>query len=180
MTLRDSPERRSRGTAWPAIASLGLTLVGCAAVRPGTDRGAEGVLAHSGAPPPIAGYDWFLDTGGDEAKLAFGQADSDDLALALVCTAGAGRLTLTRIAPIGTTDILLESGGDTERFDAVSEASPPGDGVFLTAQADPDTPLFQRFRQLGWMAVWQDGQRQTLVPQAGSIGNVERFFGLCG
>ena len=155
-----------------------VTVAGCASVGPDTPVAPDAMVA--GAPQPVAGYDWFFETEDGEAKLAFGMADSDDLALALACAPGAGRMTLTRIAPAGATDIHLESGGDTERFDAVSEASPQGNGVFLTAQADPDAPLFQRFRRLGWMAVWQDGQRETLVPQPGSVANVERFFGVCG
>lgn len=155
-------------------------LAACASVEPNPGIGAGIFGIEATAPQPIAGYDWFLDTDGGEAKLAFGMADSDDLALALACTPGAHQLVLTRIAPAGATDIHLESGGDTERFDATVETSPQGDGVFLTAQADPEGPVFQRFRRLAWLAVWQDGRRETLVPQPGSVANVERFFGLCG
>jgi hypothetical protein len=54
------------------------------------------------------------------------------------------------------------------------------DGVLLTAEAAAGAPVFQRFRRLGWMALWQDGEREAYAPHPESEPNIERFFAFCG
>lgn len=135
----------------------------------------------SGAPVPVAGYDWFLHEDGDAARLAYGLEESDDLRLGMDCRRGSGRLDLSATAPAGTrAEIYLESGGDTERFAAKSEPSELNDGIFLTAEARTNHPVFLRFRRLGWLALWRGDERQTYAPHPGSADRVERFFAFCG
>jgi hypothetical protein len=74
----------------------------------------------------------------------------------------------------------IESGGETERFPAEAEPSQVNDGVFLSAEAPADAPVFLRFRRLGWLAMWQDGTRQAYAPHPASAPNIERFFAFCG
>lgn len=137
-------------------------------------------VPSSGAPQPVEGYDWFLSEDGSNAKLAYGTADSDDMKLGLECARGTGKLDLTASADKGTSpEIHIESGGDTERYAAAAEPAEVHDGLILTAQAEGDAPVFQRFRRIGWLAVWQGGARQTYVPQPGSRDRIERFFAFC-
>jgi hypothetical protein len=152
-----------------------LALAGCAGAPPVRD----GTLS-SGSPAPVAGYDWLLSDDGTEARLAYGQAASDDVQLALSCVPASGRLTLSRSAPDGITEIHLESGGETERFAAASEPSGIHDGAFLTASATTGAPVFQRFRSVGWMAVLEGDHRTPLVAQPASAPDIARFFVLCG
>ncbi len=141
---------------------------------------ASGIVS-SGAPQPIEGYDWFLSEDGSNAKLAYGMADSDDLKLGLECARGSGKLDLTASADKGASpEIQIESGGDTERYAAAAEPAEVHDGLILTAGAEANAPVFQRFRRIGWLAVWQGGARQTYVPQPGSRDRIERFFAFCG
>lgn len=160
--------------------ALGGAAFGVAACN-GAATGSAGSLATvPGAPAPVDGYDWFLHADGDEARLAYGLEASDDLRLGMDCRRGAGRLELSAVGDEGQRDIHVESGGETERFPATAEPSEVNDGVFLSARAPADAPVFQRFRRVGWLAVWQGDQRQAYAPQPGSAGNIERFFAFCG
>lgn len=134
-----------------------------------------------GAPAPVENFDWFLHADDARASLAYGLAESDYVGIALSCDRGSGRLELMRDIPAGARpEIIVESGGETERFPAASEPSLLTGGQIVTAETDADLPVFERFRRLGWLAVWQDGRRATYVPHPASAGNVERFFAACG
>lgn len=162
-----------------AAASLvigGLMLTGCASVQPA----AAPVTATASAPSPITGYDWFYHADANQASLAYGLKDSDDLRLGLACDHGQGKLELSATAPTGTRELRLESGGDLETFPAHGEPSELHDGDFLTAEGKTDAPIFQQFRRVGWIAQWHGEQRETYVAQAASSPDIERFFAFCG
>lgn len=158
----------------PVVALAGLTAA-CASVEPA----ASPAPITASAPAPTPGYDWFLSEDQGAARLAYGVEASDDLKLGLDCEAGSGKVGLVALGKTGSTEIHLESGGDTERFRAEGEPSQLHNGDLLTATTDLDTPVLQRFRRLGWIAQWVDGERAAYVPQPGSEVNVERFFAFC-
>jgi hypothetical protein len=160
-----------------ALAAAALTVSACATATPDAPAG----TVSSGSPAPVEGYDWFFNTDEDAARLAYGLADSDDLRLGLDCTRASGRLSLSGVADApAKPEFLLEAGGETERFPARSEPSELHDGVFLSADAAADAPVFQRFRRVGWLAIWADGVRETYAPHPSSVPNIERFFAFCG
>jgi hypothetical protein len=163
------------------IALIALTIITVGAAACATSPAVAPVVASSGAPAPVEDYDWFLHQDGDDARLAYGLEESDELRLGLDCQRGSGRLELSATATGAAPALIhLESGGDTERFPAISEPSQLHDGVFLTAQAQTDEPVFLRFRRLGWLAMWQGDDRQAFAPHPGSAERVERFFAFCG
>src|SRR5690606_18495801 len=132
------------------------------------------------APAPVEGYDWILHRDGDDARLSYGVAESDDVRLALDCARGAGRLALTVLAgPDAGPEIVLESGGAMESFAANSEEDLLHDGLILTAEADYDRPIFQRFRRTGWLAAWRGGAREVYASHPGSGERVDGFFDFC-
>lgn len=138
-------------------------------------------VVSPGAPAPVADHDWFYHRDGEEARLVYGLAESDDLRLGLDCSQGSGRLALSAVGgPDAKPEIYIEAGGETERFPAQSEPSELHEGVFLTAEAAADAPVFQRFRRVGWLALWLDGERQAYAPHPESAPNIERFFAFCG
>lgn len=156
-----------------------VTVAACSTTTPPTP--VAPTTTASGAPQPVADYDWFFHGDDHQARLAYGLEESDDLRLGMDCDAGSRRVTLSTIGRSGgKPEILIESGGDTERLVAASEPSQLSDGAFLTAAIAADAPVMRRFRQVKWLALWQDGQRVTLVPHPGSTGNIERFFEICG
>jgi hypothetical protein len=154
------------------IALAGLTAA-CASVEPAAPP------ATVAAPAPTPGYDWFLSEDSGTARLAYGVETSDDLKLGLDCVVGTGKVDLLALGKTGSSEIHLEAGGETERFAADGEPSQLHDGDLLTATTDLGTPVLQRFRRLGWIAQWVDGQRMAYAPQPGSEVRVERFFAFC-
>jgi len=164
------------------LALLGGLLLGAAACAT-VESPAEPAPAApaSGSPAPVADHDWFYHHDSEAARLVYGLAESDDLRLALDCRAGSGQLTLSALAgPDAKPEIHVEAGGETERFAARSEPSELHDGVFLTAPAAADAPVLQRFRRVGWIALWLDGERVAYAPHPESAPNIERFFAFCG
>ena len=160
------------------LTSLTLAAGACATVEPAPP--APPSIA-GGAPVPVEGHDWFYSADEDAARLAYGVAESDDLKIGLDCNRASGRLELVTIADKGAKpEIVVESGGDTGRFPAASEPSQLHDGVILTAGAAADEPVFQRFRRLGWLALWRDGEREAYAPHPSSAADIERFFAFCG
>lgn len=161
-----------------AAAGLTVTLAACS-----TTGSAPAPLetASSGSPAPVEHYDWFFHESGAEARLAYGLEESDDLRIGLDCQKNSGRLALSAIAPAGAAAVIhLESGGDTERYRAEAEPSEVNDGLFLTAEAKAGDPVFQRFRRVGWLAVWEGDERHAYAPHPGSSDRIERFFAFCG
>ncbi|MFA4939519.1 hypothetical protein [Brevundimonas sp.] len=132
------------------------------------------------APAPMPGYDWFLNRDGQEATLAYGVANSDEVKLHLLCQAGSGALELTAASEKPGREIHLESGGDTERYRASSEPAGVHDGELLTARAMTKDPVFQRFRRLGWIASWSDEERHIYAAHPGAKAGIEQFFTVCG
>ena len=164
--------------ALPILALLALGA--CASVDTAPDAATPAPGASSGAPQPIAGYDWFFHDD-DSLTLVYGLANSDDVRLSLGCQPGEGRLEMIRDAPADApAEIYLESGGETERYPAKSEPSMMTDGQLLSGEADAGDPVFQRFRTVGWLALWHEGERDVLVPHPESVDGVERFFSRCG
>ena len=162
------------------LALVAMTTLASACSTMVPDSSPDG-LASSGAPLPIESYDWFFMADGTDAKLAYGLENSDDLRLGLECVQNSRSLNLTASADDGAApEIHIESGGDTERYPASAEPAVVHDGLVLTAQARADAPVFQRYRRVGWLAVWHGGDRQTYVPQVGSVDRIERFFAFCG
>lgn len=159
-----------------ALSVLPLTAAACA-----TAPAPSMPSTSSGAPAPVENYDWFLHQDGDEARLAYGLEESDDLRIGLDCRRASGKLDLSAIAKAGASpEIHLESGGDTERYPAQSEPSELHDGLFLTAEARTNEPVFERFRSVGWLAAWHGQNRDAYAPHPGSVDRIERFFAFCG
>ncbi len=161
------------------LTGLALGAGACSTVETPVDS-SPGVVAGA-APKPVSDHDWFYHLDGQDARLVYGLAESDDLKLGLECREGSGRLALSAVAgPDAKPELHLEADGETGRLPALSEPSGLHDGVFLTAEAAADAPVFRRFRQIGWIALWLDGERQAYAPHPESTPNIERFFTFCG
>lgn len=159
------------------IGALALSAAACAPVM----APAPTLLATSYAAAPVAGYDWYLHTDGDEARLAYGLRDSDDLRLGLDCRRGSGRLALSALGETGARpEIALESGGEVALYPATTEASELVDGIVLSAAAPAAAAVFQRFQAVGWLAQRQADDIHAYVAHPGSTARIARFFAFCG
>lgn len=161
------------------LASAAVTTLALSACAP--TAGLNLAAASSGAPAPVAGYDWHFNADSEEASLSYGMAETDDVPLDLSCQPGSGALQILQtVSEDHPRVIALESGGDTETYPAKAEPSALHDGLDLTAAARTADPVFLRFRKLGWLATYGPDYRTPLVAQPGSDQQIERFFALCG
>jgi hypothetical protein len=136
-------------------------------------------MADAGAPTPLPNYDWHLSLEPQEAGLAYGVANSDEVKLQLRCATGSGALDLAALLDKPARQLHLESGGDTEHYPAMSEDAGITDGAYAEARAKTRDPVFQRFRRLGWIAVWDGETRRTYAAHPQSLADIERFFVAC-
>lgn len=139
--------------------------------------------AQPPAPPaPTPGMDWIFHAEEDSAELMYGTPESDDLQLGIECRGGGDPvLGLTRIAPEGAPgEIVLRSGGHTQRYAANSEADELSGGVILTSRlARKSDPVIQALKETGWLAVIEDGRTEQYIPQRNTSA-VADFFRWCG
>ncbi|WAC59197.1 hypothetical protein [Brevundimonas sp. SL130] len=161
-------------TLTPALALAGLAACATSPQAPNPKP-----MADAGAPAPIANYDWHISLEPQEAGLAYGVANSDEVKLQLRCATGSGALDLAALLDKPARQLHLESGGDTERYPAVSEDAGITDGAYAEAAAKTRDPVFQRFRRLGWIAVWDGETRRTYAAHPQSLADIERFFVAC-
>lgn len=161
-----------------ALSALATLVSACATTPSGEGPAGEG----GSAPAPVAGYDWFLNDHDGSVQLVYGQAESDDVRLSLVCEGGReARLEVAaHAAQARPAEIHLESGGETERFQAEAEPYGVGDGYWLTAIAPTTQPVFQRFRQTRWIAQWEGHDRHVYAAHPDSGDRIETFFSRCG
>lgn len=160
-----------------AVAGLTLGVAACATVE------TPPVLKDASAPQPLERYDWIYFADGDEASLAYGVDETDDVWLDLSCRRGSGQVMLGRsVSDAEPHVIALESGGDTERYQARFEPAHPehDDGGYLISEAAASDPVFLRFRSTGWLALYGDDYRTPMVAHPGSEARIERFFAFCG
>lgn len=159
------------------LGGLALSAAACAPVT----APAPPLLAAGYTTAAVANYDWYLHLDGDDARLAYGLRDSDDLRLGLDCRRGSGRLALSAVGETGSaSEISLESGGEAALYPATAEPSELIDGVMLSAAAPAAALVFQRFQAVGWLAHRQADEVHPYVAHPGSTGRIARFFTFCG
>ncbi|HYC73815.1 hypothetical protein [Brevundimonas sp.] len=162
------------------LSGLVLGAAACAGVETGAPPSTPPMVPVA-PPAPIENYDWLSYIEGDQASLAFGLDESDDVWLALECRRGTGRLAM--VAPAALDEppfIRLEAGGEAVAYAAESEPSELHEGVFLVANASAADPVFRRFREAEWMTIEHSDGRHAMVPHPGSAARIERFFAFCG
>jgi hypothetical protein len=120
---------------------------------------------------------FYLDEG-PSAKLAYGEANSDNVGLMLQCRKGSRDVEVSdavRSAPAPT--LTLASAGQTTALKAEVTA---GEGpTLVTARAPMTTPVLAGFRQSGRIEVSYAGLRYGVVAKPAERARVERFFAAC-
>ncbi|OYX30187.1 MAG: hypothetical protein B7Y99_12020 [Caulobacterales bacterium 32-69-10] len=125
-----------------------------------------------------AGFGLFYLDEGPSAKLAYGQANSDNVGLMLQCAKGSRMVEVSdsvRSSPAPT--LVLTSGGKTAALKAEVHA---GEGPsIVTAQTSSSSPVLAGFRQSGKMEVSYAGLRYGVAAKPDEKAGVERFFSAC-
>ena len=134
----------------------------------------DGMSAGLSASP---GYSLHLVDEGDYAKLAYGQANSDNVGLMLECAKGSRSVEITDVARGNDGRLRLKSGEASSEFGG---AIVPGPGAnIVTATGKPDAPALRAFRDTGRIEVEHGGRRYGVTATPAEQVDVKRFFAMC-
>ncbi|MGZ9201693.1 MAG: hypothetical protein ACXW3D_08260 [Caulobacteraceae bacterium] len=143
-----------------------------------------GACMHGGTNAMVArpdGFGVFYNDQGEQASLAYGQANSDNVALMMQCKKGAGAIQVSdtvRAKPAPS--LVLASGGRTSellsRVEPGETGAPPMVVADTTAQAD----ALKAFRRSGKMNVAYGDTRYGVSASREEMAGVELFFSVCG
>ena len=146
-----------------------LTLGGCF-----TDAGPSG-------PTLAGGFGLYFQDEGSDVKLAYGLADSDDVALMLECAKGSGEVQVTDVARDSARPMLVLASNDGVSVLAASlQPNPEGQAPLLSAETSVDSPALAAFRNTGRIAVRNGDFRYGITTTSGERAEVGRFFAACG
>jgi hypothetical protein len=127
---------------------------------------------------PAPGYGLYYNDAGPTASLAYGQANSDNVALMLECAKGSGRVQVSDLARSGpAAQIVLASGGARSPLAARMETS-EGPAV-LVAYAAIGAPALDGFRRTGRIDVAYGDVRYGVSADRAEQGRVQQFFAAC-
>jgi hypothetical protein len=120
---------------------------------------------------------FYLDEG-PTAKLAYGEADSDNVGLMLQCARGSRVVEISdvvRSAPAAT--LTLASAG--RRTDLAAKVEPGEGAPVVVAHAPADAAALAAFRRSGRIEVSYAGLRYSVAAKPQEQPSVERFFSAC-
>lgn len=124
------------------------------------------------------GFGLYYNDAGQTASLAYGQPNSDNVALMLECAKGSGRVQVSDAARTGPVpQIVLASSGMKSTLAARMEASegPP----VLVADAGTASPALAAFRRTGRIDVAYGDVRYGVSADRAEQGRVAKFFAAC-
>lgn len=119
----------------------------------------------------------FLDEG-ESAKLAYGQANSDNVGLMLQCAKGSRTVEVSDIVrsrPAST--MTLASQGQSAELK--TEIQPGPSAAIAVARAPAANPALQGFRRSGQLQVSYAGLKYAMAARPDERASVERFFSMC-
>ena len=151
-----------------AAFALGFAVTACTA-----DGGRQAPVAAMSASFGL----FFLDEG-PSAKLAYGQANSDNVGLMLECAKGSRLVKVTDVVRSNPAPMLtLISAGKTSELKTAVEAG-PGASIY-TASAPAGSPALTGFRSSGKMEVSYAGLRYGIAAKPNERMGIEKFFSAC-
>ncbi|MEO6338473.1 MAG: hypothetical protein ABIO39_00420 [Caulobacteraceae bacterium] len=123
-------------------------------------------------------YGFFFSDEGATAKLAYGQANSDNVGMMLECVKGSRRVDITdAVRSVPSPTLTLASG--RAHADLKTKVADGEGGSVLTTSARSDNAVLRSFRRSGAMEVAYSGLRYRMVASPKERDSVERFFGAC-
>ena len=151
--------------AIPAVAALGLIAV--AAQSRATDAEADV------APMQAAPMGWHLSHEGSMAKLAYGVANSDQLALMMTCEPGAAQAVVYGDVQPASPRLIKASMND-------AAIDPLSGGLADEARISLDAPVLQKLAHSGKLVVEGDAGHFELTAKGDEQRLVRQFFAYCG
>lgn len=152
--------------AIPAVAALGLIAVAA------QSRATDAAPAAGVAPTP-APMGWHLSHEGAMAKLAYGVANSDQLALMMTCEPGQAQATIYGdVQPASPR--LIRASAKAESIDPLSG------GLADEARIPLRAPVLQKLADSGKLAVEGEAGHFELTAKGDERRLVRQFFAYCG
>lgn len=150
--------------------------IGGALAATGCTSGSGGDQAVQTTMPADFGFH-FLDEG-EAAKLAYGQANSDNVGLMLQCQKGSRTVEVSDMVRSAPAPVLtLASGARTTQVKVDIE---PGPGAAIAVGRTALTaPALAGFRQSGRLSVSYAGLRYDMATKPNERASVQRFFSAC-
>jgi hypothetical protein len=137
--------------------------------------------AHEPPAPGIAGYGLYYSEPGPGVRLAYGRADSDDLALMLDCARGSGRVQISEAsAATSVAALVLTSAGKHTLAPVRTEPLQSSDDLLATGWASADAPALAAFRATGRIEIVRGRSRYAIQATPAQRTGVEKFFVACG
>ena len=122
---------------------------------------------------------WNLFVAGDEAKLAYGQPNSDLAGLIMACDRGAGVVRVSGDVPANKPKLVLTSGA--RKLELTGEATPDPftGGLYMEAEASTRDAALRRFARTGDLKVARPIRDLEMRATGESRGDIARFFAHC-
>ena len=140
--------------------------------------GSVAAVAHT-IDQQTPGVTWNLYVYGDEAKLAYGQPNSDLVGIMMSCNRGDGAVTVAGDVDPSRPQLVLASGEKQVALSGPASTDPFGGGLYMEARASTHDAAIAHFAKTGDLAV-RDGQRITeMRASMKARGDIRRFFAHC-
>ena len=152
--------------AIPAVAALGL--IAAAAQSRATDTAPD-----AGAAPTPMAMGWHLSHEGSMAKLAYGVANSDQLALMMTCEPGKTQAVVYGDVQPASPRLIKASMND-------AAIDPLSGGLADEARISLDAPVLQKLAHSGKLVVEGDAGHFELTAKGDERRLVRQFFAYCG
>jgi hypothetical protein len=121
---------------------------------------------------------FFLVDEGGAAKLAYGEANSDNVGLMLECAKGSGVVQVTdlvRSSPAPTLTLISDGGASS-----LATTVESGEGAaIVTAIANANAPALRGFRRTGALEVSYAGLKYRLAASPRERDRLQSFFSAC-
>lgn len=122
---------------------------------------------------------WNLTVQGDEAKLAYGQPNSDLVGVMMTCQRGDGAVTVSGDVSADKPVMVLASGKRRLSLSGPAEADPYSGGHYMEARAPLHNAALDRFAETGDLAMVTGGRSTDMHASAKARGDIQRFFAHC-
>jgi len=122
---------------------------------------------------------WNLYVNGDEAKLAYGQPDSDLVGVMMSCNRGDGAVTVSGDVDPAKPQMTLASGEKQIQLSGPASTDPMGEGLYMEARASTHDAAIARFARTGDLSIRTGATMTEMRASAQARGDIRRFFAHC-
>ena len=140
---------------------------------------AVAACAHTMDTVRTSSVDWNLHLAGNEAKLAYGQPNSDLVGLMMSCERGSGAVLVSGDVTPERPVLVLASGRQTLKLQGDASPDPYTGGLFMEAETSTEADTLKRFQRTGDLALKQRLGKLEMRASDNAKGDIRKFFAHC-